>query len=145
MASSLRSLAMTMRRFEPERMRAGGRRSMTPLAASPLAIYRNMCATYFNSVTHRGPRRRDAVKRLRRSCASLRRLRRDCVSTARQSGYHVPLVRDAAGWPRSLTKRTWWQTAIDARSGQGRRSRSHGRMLRIRLDLTASTAMAARR
>jgi len=94
--------------------------------------------------SRRGPRRRDAVKRLRRSSATLRSLRDDCVSSARRSGLHILLVRDAAKRPRSLTIRIWRQTAIGGRGGQGRRSGSHGRMLRIRLDLTASTAMAAR-
>jgi hypothetical protein len=47
------------------------------------------------------------------------------VTASRRRGKWHPylLVRDAAKRPRSLTKRIWRQTAVDARSGQGRRSR----------------------
>jgi hypothetical protein len=51
-----------------------------------------------------GPHRRDAVKRLRRSYASLRRLRRDCVSAARLFATHVLLVSDRGPWAASRTK-----------------------------------------
>ena len=91
----------------------------------------------------RGPRRRDAVKSLRDSSASLRRLRRDCVSSARLFA-SMPFWCAKRPWAASLTKRTWWPMAIGARSGQGSRSSCEA-TAEGGLAFTASTPMAPRR
>jgi len=98
-----------------------------------------------------GPRRRNAVKRLRRSYAWLRRLRRDCVSSARLFASMSLWCAMRPTRPLSLTKETWRPNA----SPRGAvKVREAGECSCIRLGeataeggltFTASTTMAARR
>jgi hypothetical protein len=111
----------------------------------------------YRALSRGRPHRRAAVNRLRRSYADASvpvddAAHRDGMTASRRCGKVATMSFWCAARPNGRDRSPKGHgkpTAIGARSRQGRRSRPrsglHGRMLRIRLDLTASTAMAAGR